>query len=106
MHDDIYFVIIITSLAIHIQLLIAINTVLLFLKSAKPWVTAAAHTPLSSNVVLTKKWIFKGWGLVRGHTIDFIIRRGSLYPCTNDNSSQCVCALCVSVCVWGGGLLK
>ena len=74
------------------------TTVLLFLKSAKPWVTAAAHTLLSSNVVLTKKWIFKGRGLVRGHTVDFIIRGGSLYLCTNDNSSQCVC-----VCVCGGG---
>ena len=82
------------------------TTVLLFLKSAKPWVTAAAHTLLCSNVVLTKKWIFKGRGLVRGHTVDFIIRGGSLYPCTNDNSSQCVCVcVCVSlcVCVCGGG---
>ena len=78
------------------------TTVLLFLKSAKPWVTAAAHTLLCSNVVLTKKWIFKGRGLVRGHTVDFIIRGGSLYPCTNDNSSQCVC-VCVCVCGGGGG---
>ena len=76
------------------------TTVLLFLKSAKPWVTAAVHTLLCSNVMLTKKWIFKGRGLVRGHTVDFIIRRGSVYPCTNDNSSQCVC---VCVCVGGGG---
>ena len=78
------------------------TTVLLFLKSAKPWVTAAAHRLLVyNNVVLTKKWIFKGRGLVRGHTVDFIIRGGSVYPCINDNSSQCVC-VCVCVCVCGG----
>ena len=85
------------------------TTVLLFLKSAKPWVTAAAHTLLSSNVVLTKKWIFKGRGLVRGHTVDFIIRGGSLYLCTDDNSSQCVCVcvcVCACVCVWGGGVAQ
>ena len=70
------------------------TTVLLFLKSAKPWVTAAAHTLLCSNVVLTKKWIFKGRGLVRGHTVDFRIRGGSLLVS--------VCAF-VYVCVWGGG---
>ena len=81
------------------------TTVLLFLKSVKPWVTAAAHTLLCSNVVLTKKWIFKGRGLVRGHTVDFIIRGESLYPCTNDNSSQCVCVfVCVCVCVGRGGV--
>ena len=83
------------------------TTVLLFLKSAKPWVTAATHTLLCSNVMLTKKWIFKGRGLVRGHTVDFIIRGGSVYPCTNDNSSQCVCVcVYVCVCVGGGGVLK
>ena len=78
------------------------TTVLLFLKSAKPWVTAAAHTLLCSNVMLTNKWIFKGRGLVRGRTVDFIIRGGSVYPCTNGKSSQCVC-VCVCLCVCGGG---
>ena len=103
MYDDIFFVIIITSLAIHIQLLNAINTVLHNSSPfPEPWVTAAAHTLLCSNVMLTKKWIFKGRGLVRGHTVDFIIRGGYVYPCTNDNSSQCV-RLSVCVCVGGGG---
>ena len=43
---------------------------------------------------------------MRGHTVDFIIRGGSLYLCTNDNSSQCVCVcvcVCVFVCVCVGG---
>ena len=66
------------------------TTVFLFLKSAKPCVTAAAHTLLCSNVLLIKKLVFKGRGLLRGHSVDLIIREESLYLCTNDNSSQCV----------------
>ena len=79
------------------------TTVLLFLRSAKPCVTAAAHTLLSSNVVLTKEWIFTGSGLVRGHTVDFIIRGGSFtYALMTILVSVCAC-----VCVGGGGgLLK
>ena len=40
---------------------------------------------------------------MRGHTVDFIIRGGSLYPCTNDNSSQWCAFVCVCVCVCVGG---
>ena len=61
------------------------TTVFPLLKSAKPWVTAAAHTLLCSNVELIKKWVFKGRGLVWGHTVDYIIL-----------DSMCVCG--------GGGL--
>ena len=84
------------------------TTVLLFLRSAKPCVTATAHTVLSSNVVLTKEWIFTGSGLVRGHTVDLIIRGGSFtYALMTILVSVCVCAcVYVCVCVCGGGVAQ
>ena len=44
----------------------------------------------------------QGEGVSAGSHCCFIIRGGSLYLCTNDNSSQCKC-VCVSVCVGGWG---